>query len=285
MIYSDFVNLTSSTSADTASVAGTITYNGVGGKVYFFWASGGDATATAAEARKPYFQVTGNGVPGVVMNLPLGRWRSAYLAGASDGSVSADATALAVGNVKANPAQSITVAELGAASTVAELYQFGVIYGSGSFTDWEGKMSDPWNMRDIPDTIVTATPTDIHTTTETSIGSVSIPADYTNVVGVSTYGVTNGVRVTAEEFIGTCRYTATGAGKDVQFEPAQKWPFFGQQDAPIGTDIQDESFAPAQNWHPISFKGAAASTLASFVTLKTAITNADSFQMFVALKA
>ena len=94
--------------------------------------------------------------------------------------------------------------------------------------------------------------------------------------------VTNGVRVTAEEFLGTCRYSATGAGSQ-QFEPAQRWPFFGQQDSPIGTDIQDESFSPSA-WHPISFRAAANSTIQSLVTLRTAVTNATSNQIFAALR-
>jgi hypothetical protein len=90
--------------------------------------------------------------------------------------------------------------------------------------------------------------------------------------------------VTAEEFFGTARYTATGAGAGVQFEPAQKWPFFGQQQAPVGTDIQEESFNPTQFWHPLSFRASVNSTIQSLITLRTAITNADSFQLFVALK-
>ena len=113
---------------------------------------------------------------------------------------------------------------------------------------------------------------------------MTIPADYPNVVGLTTLGVTNGVRVTAEEFLGTARYTATGAGRGVQFEPAQKWPFFGQQDAPVGTDIQDESFSPSDSWHPLSFTGSLNSTIQSLVTLRTAVTNATSFQIFAALK-
>jgi hypothetical protein len=282
MIYSDFCAPTVSTSADTAGTTANVTYNGVSGNhVLFIWGAGGAQTATAAQGIKFYTVITGTGVPGIVPNIPFGHWRSAYLAGASVGSVSADATVFPVDwNAPANGVVTFDVRN--AASSTAPLAQVGICYGNESLpTDW-ALSQDPWNLRAVPKTCITATPTDIHTTTETSIGTVTIPSDYPTVVGLATNGVTNGVRVTAEEFLGTCRYTATGAG-NVQFEPAQKWPFFGQQDAPVGTDIQDESFLPI-NWHPLTFKAAANSTVQSLVTLRTAITNADSFQVFVALK-
>ena len=280
MLYSDFVNLTSSTSADTASAAGTITYNGVGGRVKGFWAVGGDATATAAEGKKPYFQITGDGMPGVTPNIPLSPWRSAYLAGASDGSVSAGPS-FAPLDANAPASGVITVTEKGAATTAAELYAFGVIYGSGSLPDWALLNQNPWILTGVPKTYITATPTDVHSTTELSIGVLTIPASNPHVVGLTTCMVTNGVRVTAEEFIGTCRYSATGA-MGGQFEPAQKWPSFGSQDAPVGTDIQAESFIP-DCWHPLNFTSAANGTVTSYSTLRTALTNADSIQVFAAL--
>jgi len=282
MIFSDFVAPTLSTSADTAGTSANLTYNGVGGRAYFVWASGGGQTATAAQGIKVYGQFTGTGVPGVIPNIPLGHWRSGYLATASVGSVSADPSALPV-NWTAPANGVVTINAQNAASTAAPLMQIGIIYGSGNFQSWETANGDAWNLRDVPATYITATPTSSPTTAETGIGTVTIPFDYPNVVGVSTYCVTNGVRVTAEEFLGTCRYTATGAG-NVQFEPAQKWPFFGQQDAPVGTDIQDESFVPGLLWHPISFKSAPNSTIQSLVTMRTAVTNATSDQIFVALK-
>src|SRR5206468_6583003 len=148
--------------------------------------------------------------------------------------------------------------------------------------DWECATGDPWNFRAVPTTYITATPTSVTTTAELGIGTLTIPADYPNILGLSTMAVTNGVRVTAEEFLGTCRYTATGAGQQ-QFEPRQIWPFFGQQDAPVGTDIQDESFQP-NNYHPLSFRASVNSTVQSLVTLRTAVTNATSFQVFAALR-
>lgn len=281
MLYSDFAAPTVSTSADTAGTTANLTYNGVGGRAYFVWGVMGAQTATAAQGIKPYAIITGTGIPGIVPNIPIGRWRSAYLAGASVGSVSADPTAHPV-NWNAPSNGVITIDVRNAASSTAPLAQVGVIYGSGSFADWEYAMCDPWNFRGVPSTYITATPTSIVTTAETSIGTLTIPADYPNVLGLTTMGVTNGVRVTAEEFLGTCRYSATGAGSQ-QFEPAQKWPFFGQQDAPVGVDAQAESFSP-NSWHPISFRAAANSTIQSLITLRTAITNVDSFQVFAALK-
>jgi hypothetical protein len=283
MFYSDFAQPTVSTTADVAGTTANLTYNGVGGRVYFVWGSGGAQTDTAAQGMKMYALFTGTGIPGVVPNIPIGRWKSADLAGASVGSVSGDAAAMPVNwNAPANGVVTIDVRN--ATSSTAPLAQVGIIYGSGTFQSWEAQKCDPWNLRDVPTTVMTATPTSIATTTETGIGTVTIPADYPNVVGVTTLGVTNGVRVTAEEFFGTARYTATGAGQGVQFEPAQKWPFFGQQQAPVGTDIQEESFNPTQFWHPLNFKASVNSTIQSLITLRTAITNADSFQIFVALK-
>ncbi len=281
VLYSDFAALTSSTSADTASAAGTITYNGVGGKVLGFWASGGDQTDTAAQGKKPYFQLTGDGMPGVTPNLPLGRWQSADLIGASTGSRSADATFFPM-KANAPAAGKITVTVKNAASTGAELYNFGVIYGAGNLPDWAMLGADPWILTAVPATCITATPTSVTATTEASVGVLTIPASNPSVVALGTFGVTNGVRVTAEEFFGTARYSATGA-LGGQFEPSQKWPFFGQQDAPAGTDIQDESFSPAASWHPVAYKAAANSTVTSFVTLTTAMSNATSFQAFAAL--
>src|SRR2546426_265685 len=282
VLYSDFATPTVSTSADTAGTTANVTYNGVGGRVHFAWLSGGVPTATAAQGVKPYAIFTGTGVPGVVPNIPLGRWRSAYLATASVGSVSAGPTAFPLSwNAPANGVVTIDVRN--AAATAAPLVQVGMIYGSGSFAPFEYANGDPWNMRDIPATCITATPTSITATTETGIGTLTIPADFPNVVGLTSLGVTNGVRVTAEEFLGTARYAATGAGSQ-QFEPAQRWPFFGQQDAPVGTDIQDESFAPSDSWHPLSFRASVNSTIQSLVTLRTAVTNATSFQLFAALK-
>ena len=281
MLFSDMAAPTVSTSADTAGTTANLTYNGVGGRAYFVWGTCAAQTATAAQGIKPYALFTGTGIPGIVPNIPIGRWRSAYLAGASAGSVSADATAQAVNwNAPANGVVTIDVRN--AASSTAPLAQVGIIYGSGSFSDWEYATGDPWNFRAVPTTYITATPTSVTTTAELGVGTLTIPADYPNVLGLSTMAVTNGVRVTAEEFLGTCRYTATGAGAQ-QFEPRQIWPFFGQQDAPVGTDIQDESFQP-NNYHPVSFRASVNSTVQSLVTLRTAVTNATSFQVFAALR-
>jgi hypothetical protein len=283
MLYSDFAQPTVSTTADVAGTTANLTYNGIGGRVYFLWGAGGAAVATAAQGIKPYAIFTGTGVPGVQPNVPIFRWRSAYLAGASVGSVSNDPVAMPVDWLA--PANGVVTIDVrNAASSTAPTVQVGIIYGSGSFQQWEAITADPWNFREVPKTVITATPTSITTTTETGIGTVTIPADFPNVVGLSTYGVTNGVRVTAQAYQATARYTATGAGLGVQFEPAQKWPMFGQQDAPVGTDIQDESFNPTANFHPISFKASVNSTIQSLVTLRAAITNATSQQIFVALK-
>src|SRR2546422_381016 len=89
MLYSDFAQPTVSTTADTAGTPATITYNGVGGRVLGVWGAGGAQTATAAQGVKMYALFTGNGVPGVVPNIPISSWRSAYLATASVGSVRA----------------------------------------------------------------------------------------------------------------------------------------------------------------------------------------------------
>lgn len=283
MLYSDFATPTVSTSADTAGTTANLTYNGLtGNRVLFMWGAGGAQTATAAQGIKPYALLTGTGMPGIVANIPFGHWRSAYLAGASVGSVSGDPTVFPL-EAPAPANGVVTIDVRNAASTAAPLVQVGFCYGNEVLPgDW-GITQDPWNLRAIPKTCITATPTSVTSTTELGIGTVTIPADYLNVVGVTTMGVTNGVRVTAEEFFGTARYTATGAGQGIQFEPAQRWPFFGQQDAPVGTDIQDESILPI-NWHPLSFKATAASTLQSLVTLRTAISNATSFQVFAALR-
>ena len=282
MLYSDFAQPTVSTTADTAGTTANITYNGIGGRVYFIWGAGGIQVDTAAQGFKGYALLTGTGMPGVVANIPLFHWKSADLATASVGSVSGDAVVFPL-DAPAPANGVVTVDVRNAASTTAPLVQVGIVYGNDNLPmDW-ALTQDPWNLRAVPKTCITATPTSIATTTETGIGTLTIPADFPTIVGLQTAGVTNGVRVTAEEFFGTCRYSATGAGKDVQFEPAQKWPFFGQQMAPVGTDIQEESFIPI-NWHPLTFKASVNSTIQSLVTLRTAITNADSFQVFAALR-
>jgi hypothetical protein len=176
----------------------------------------------------------------------------------------------------------VTIDVRNAASTTAPLVQVGICYGNDTLDKSWALFQDPWNLRDIPTTCITATPVSVTTTAEAGVGTLTIPADYPTIVGLATLGATNGVRVTAEEFLGTNRYTATGAGNQT-FEPAQKWPFFGQQQAPVGTDIQEESFLP-KDFHPITFKASPNSTIQSLVTLRTAITNASSFQHFAALK-
>lgn len=283
VLFSDFAQPTVSTSADTAGTTANLTYNGVGGHVYFLWGVMAAQTATAAQGIKPYALVTGTGIPGIVPNIPIGRWRSGYLAGASVGSVSADPSFVFPVDWNAPANGVVTFDVRNAASSTAPLAQVGLLYGSQNFQLWEIANGDPWNLRGVPKTCITATPTSVTSTTEAGIGTLTIPADYLNVLGLGTYGVTNGVRVTAEEFLGTARYTATGAGSQ-QFEPAQRWPFFGQQDAPVGTDIQDESFAPTGFFHPLSFTASANSTVQSLVTLRTAVTNATSFQIFAALR-
>lgn len=282
MLYSDFATPTLSTTADTQATTANLTYNGVGGKVYFVWACGGAHTDTAAKAIMPYALFTGTGVPGIVPNVPLGRWRSAELIGASVGSVSADPTAFPFDwNAPANGV--VTIDARNAGSSTAPDILVGIIYGSGNFSQFEYALADPWATRGVAKTCITSILADNHGTTETSIGAMTIPADYPNVLGLGTFVATNGVRVTAESLIGTVRYTATGAGQGVQFEPAQKWPFFGQQMAPAGTDIQEESFNPSQNFHPISFKASANSTITGLGTLKNALTNAVRWQTFAAL--
>ena len=282
MLYSDFAAPTVSTSADTASTTANITYNGYARKLLGFWGTNGAQTDTAAQGIKCYALVTGYGMPGVVANFPIGSWRSADLIGASTGSRNSLPSFTPL-DAPAAPAQVVTVDIRNAASSAAPKALLGALYSDGESlpAEWAA-FAEPWNLRAVPQTYMTAAPTSVTATTETSIGTVTFPADYNKVVGVSTYGVTNGVRVTAEEFIGTCRYTATGIGGS--FEPAQKWPFFGQQDAPAGTDIQDESFIPMSWWHPLQFTAAGASTLQSLITLQTAVTNATSFQMFVAAR-
>ena len=282
MLYSDFAAPTVSTSADTASTTANITYNGYAKKLLGFWGTNGAQTDTAAQGIKCYALVTGYGMPGVVANFPIGSWRSADLIGASTGSRNSLPSFTPLDAI-AGAAQVVTCDIRNAASSAAPKSLLGAVYSDGETlpSDWALK-GDIWNLRAVPQTYITATPTSVTTTAEAGIGTLTFPADYNKCVGISTYGVTNGVRVTAEEFIGTCRYTATGAGG--QFEPAQKWPWFGQQDAPAGTDIQDESFVAAQYWHPLAFQAAGASTIQSLVTLQTAITNASSFQVFAALR-
>ena len=283
MLYSDFTAPTLSTSADTAvATLGTITYNGYAKRLLGFWGQSGGAVATAAQGIKPYALITGYGMPGVVPTFPIGRWRSAYLATASVGSVSSDASFLPI-DAPADKGQSISIDIRNAASSTAPKAVVGVIYSDGESLPKEwALLGDPWNLREIPKTYIMAGPTSITAAAETSVGTITVPTQYPNIVGLQISGVTNGVRVTAEEFIGTCRYTATGVVG--QFEPMQKWPFFGQQDAPVGTDIQDESFEPGKTWHPHAFKAEASSTIQGLVTLQTAISNASSFQMYAALR-
>src|SRR5438093_7750530 len=160
MLFSDMAAPTVSTSADTAGTTANLTYNGVDGRAYFVWGTCAAQTATAAQGIKPYALFTGTGIPGIVPNIPIGRWRSAYLATASVGSVSADATAQAVNwNAPANGVVTIDVRN--AASSTAPLAQVGIIYGSGSFSDWEYATGDPWNFRAVPTTYITATPTSV----------------------------------------------------------------------------------------------------------------------------
>lgn len=281
MIFSDFASPTVSTSADTAGTTANITYNGVGGKVLGVWGTGGAQTATAAQAIKLYALFSGNGVPGVQPNIPISSWRSGYLAGASVGSIKAGPSFFPV-NWTASAGQAVTIDVRNAASSTAPLAQVGLLYGTEQLPKEWALLQSPWNLRDIPSTCMTATPTSVITTTEAGVGTITIPNDYHTVVGHTVLGATNGVRVTAEEFFGTARITATGV-RGGQFEPAQKWPFFGQQDAPVGTDIQDESFMP-EWWYPQILDCAPSSTLQALVTLRTAISNADSFQYFVAVK-
>jgi hypothetical protein len=284
MLYSDFCAPTVSTSADTAAATATIKFNGVGGKVLGIWGAGGAQTLTAAQAIKFYAQFTGDGVPSPVPNIPFGMWTSAGLA--PQGASSGDATFFPV-NWPAIKLGTVTIGVLNAASSTAPLVQVGLIYGTDSLPAIQAITQDPWNIRDIPQLVVTATPTSVTTTAELGVGTITVPPNYTNCVGLTTLGTKNGVVVTAEEFFGTARYTATGATSG-QFEPAQNWPFFGQMQAGLGAIIGAPTSMPPgglpTNWHPLAFGNAQNATLQSLVTLRTAITNASSFQVFGAFK-
>ncbi len=280
MLYSDFAATVPSTTADTDVATTTITYNGFARMLLGFWGVSGAQTDTAAQAVMTYAKVTGYGMPGVVPSFPVGRWRSSDLIGASTGSRSSDATFLPIA-APASPAQVLNVEMLNAASSAAPKGQVGVIYSDGETlpVDW-ALLGDPWNLRAVPHTYASVVLADNHGTTETSNGSITIPTQYPTIVGLQTSLAMNGVRVTAEELLSTTRYTATGIRN---FEPSQKWPTWGQQDAPAGTDIQDESFVPSKEWHPILAKAEPSSTITSLDTLQTAATNAVRHHFFAAL--
>ena len=278
MLYSDFAQPTVSTTADTAGTTANITYNGRASRTLFVWGAGGSATLTAAQAVKMYALFTGDAIPSPVPNIPIGQWRGAGLApqGAND----ANPTALPVA-WDAPAIGTVTIDVRNAASSTAPLVQVGLIYSDGEqpFQDWELGNGDPWNLRSVPKLYITATPTSVTTTTELSIGTLTVPPNFTDCVGLTTFGESNGVKVTAEEFFGTCRYTNTGATVQ-QFDPAQKWPFFGQVAAGLGAIIDSPGQALPTLWHPLSFGNTQNASIQSLVTLRTAVTNATSFQVF-----
>ena len=281
MLYSDFAAPTVSTTADTAGTTANITYNGKASRVLGVWGTVVAQTLTAAQAVKGYALFTGDGVPSPVPNIPVGQWRGAGLA--PQGANAADPTFMPI-DWQAVAQGTVTVDVRNAASTAAPLAQIGLIYSDGETLPLDfGIFQDPWHLRGIPKLTITATPTSITAITETALGTMTVPPNYTTCVGITALAESNGVKVTAEEFAGVVRYSNTGATVP-QFEPAQRWPFFGQLSAGLGAIIDSPGLPLPSLWHPLTFGNAQNAVITPNITLRTAVSNATSFQSFAAFR-
>ncbi len=281
MLYSDRVSITANTSNDTDSAAVNLTLNGKAQRILYTWVLATKATNTAAEGKLLSVFATGDidrgGSPRPLIPMTAG-------VGSGLGGDRRNAfvpPSFHPVDWMTTPNGVITLGVRGLGGGVAHLLEIGLVYSDGEGhpppLGWMDR-----GLRAAPTWVIGGDLTAItNSTTETPLATITVPGNAVECVGLACMGVSDGVQVTAQEFLTRVRWTATGAEVD-QFEPAQVWPTSWNADAGIGSVI-DEGVAPTPpEYMPLRFGVQKNSTLTANVTFRTAVTNAANFYSWAA---
>jgi len=267
-IYCDFARPTSSATDDTLGTSVNLTLNGKARKVFLVGATGGDQTLTAAEGSERHIVFSGDVGISPLPTIPLGSIVGSGLA-TTDG-YNADVSWFPV-DWSMGPNAVLTINDTGIGGTAADLMTVFVMYSDGEIPSFPNYYCAARGLRAVPKYYITGAFTTIAaSTTETALTAITVPGGARQLVGMAASAVTDGVKVTAEEFFATVRWTATGMGG--QFEPAQRWPIIGNYSASQGTPISSAS-ADKLVYSPVSYTAQPNSTLTGNLTFQTAVSN------------